>query len=408
MVTGYFYSTLFLFIFLIFFSNKRKNLAPNCCWSLPGCPSPGNLLTSRKNRHQFVLAFSLTIETVTFIIFKPDNVPLAIPLSYVNWDSFSMGWVTRKIVAVNFYALYYYPIFLCVQQSSNFSRVLGACQCFILFAFSIVKLVVCGSDGLTEMAIPILAALVTQVAAWLLGVSLVFDIFKRRKSGQKSGSKTNVKGEISTPTTWLKNFTAKDDNILSETHFEEHVKYILTKPKERSNSISYYKWDCLKLFKQHPGFIYSSRVLSSSLLAFLIIYELLLILCGEYLVELIDNAKEASDNLGAISQLSVAAYVLFTGNNNTSEVTSNDPAYFGRIAMGILDGAWISLLICIIIVSILSIWNCVAQIFIYKNHFRKLLRGHKVNLQTQKLAASGAITSTLKYGSYRVVPDNCA
>ena len=95
-----------VFFSLLIFGIKRKNLWPGCCFQRPGAPSPGNLITSRKNRLAYTLIFGLTVETVFLIIFEPDSVPLAIPLSYINWDSFGMGWITRKILAINFYAIF--------------------------------------------------------------------------------------------------------------------------------------------------------------------------------------------------------------------------------------------------------------------------------------------------------------
>ena len=392
MITSYFYTALVIFSLLIF-GIKRKNLWPGCCFQRPGAPSPGNLITSRKNRLAYTLIFGLTVETVFLIIFEPDSVPLAIPLSYINWDSFGMGWITRKILAINFYAIYYWPLFLSVRQNNFIGLLLGFFQTAVLFAYKIIALVICGSDGKTNMTSQSFRALTTLICGFVLMLVLLRKMIKLVKISKTDNNRSIL-------------FTADDseDNFLFETHHEKHVEYLLSSDQNKKIlSRNYPKWDCLKKFKNHPGFLYSTRILSSSFLALLIIYQLMIFMSDEIKSMIatsneLANSEEAS---GGLIQVVILLYVVFTGNDPTQALQEN-ASIFSKAAAALVDGAWISLIVCLIISLLISISGLILQIPIYKRHYRKLLQGNKTHLQTQKLTAPGAVTATLKYGAYSI------
>ena len=377
MVTVYFYVAIFLTLTLLFLT-KRKNACLGCLNGYFGIASPGNLLTSRRHRWAYVLAFGITIETITNIIFNPDQVPLAYPLALIDWDSFSMGWITRKILAINFYMIYYYPMFVSITMQTFWGYLIGIVQIIGLMIIKIYSLAACAGDA--NIAVLILVGLTTLIcqAAMIIYFLAKIVYFFRNGGPQHNKHKNWMKPEY------------EASYILHENYPELHVKSLFT-PKEKRNENL-----ILKFYKLKAGFLYSGRVLTSSALAILIIYQITVIICAGTIPDMIDSANNFSDETSALFAMVTLLFTIFKGE----QPTNSDAGTLVGLVQGFLDGAWISLVVCVVISLLFAIFNAFFQIVVYRRNIRELYKGKKTNLNTKQLASSGAITSTLKYGAY--------
>ena len=409
LITGYAY-TISIIVYgsmLIRLCRRQKHIVPTI----------GDLMSSRKHRYQIVLGYAIMVQTVFDIIFLPDQVPLAMPLSFINWGGFRMGWIIRKICAINFYCGVYLPLFVGIRQATIFSRILVFFQSLFFFCLTITGVVICSNDAnSSEFLVLIFGNLPQLCSCILLCLSMIFEISKQMRLIKKVQSSSKFSENLKTDLLTFMFNVDEPQSLFDEPHHEVRVKYLLskksTKPEiEAKNFNSKFSF-VLARGKQfisqtiqiEPGFIYSTRVLSSSLLAFLIIYQFLVTICLTKAIEIENNLSKSEDNF---ENVIVLVYQIFSGDANATIVDLYDLPNFDYESVNslietIIFATWVSFVVSLGISALASFWNVIIQILIYKDHYKKLLQGIHVELNIQQLTAVNAVNSTLKYGSYLI------
>ena len=347
MTTIYFYIAILL-TFLLLLLTKRKNACISCFNGFFAVASPGNLLTSRRNRWTYVLAFGITLETIANIIFQPDLVPLAYPLAYVDWGSFGMGWILRKIVAINFCMIYYYPMFVSVTMQTFWGFVIGFVQIVFLMVIKLYSLAACASDA--NLVVLILVGLVTLVCQTMMIVYLLVKIvyFFKKENSTRNWIKTEYEASY----------------ILHEDYPRIHVESLLTKKDNRNERI------IAKIYKVKSGFLYSGRVITSSVLAVAIIYQITVIIVAETIPDMIASANNFGEESGAMFALITLLFTVFTGKQPADE----DSGTLLDLVQDFYDGAWISLVVCTVVCLCFALFNALFQILVYRRDIRALYR----------------------------------
>ena len=113
----------------------------------------------------------------------------------------------------------------------------------------------------------------------------------------------------------------------------------------------------------------------------MIIYQLTVIIAAGTIPDMIDSANNFSDQTSSLFAMVTLLFTIFKGE----QPTDSDAGTLVGLVQGFLDGAWISLVICVVISLLFAIFNAFFQIVVYRRNIRELYKGKKTNLNTFKV-----------------------
>ncbi|XP_077989011.1 stimulated by retinoic acid gene 6 protein-like isoform X1 [Glandiceps talaboti] len=260
----------FATIVALSFLQRRKYLWLNKLKGRPGIIYPVNVLDDRKYRYSYAAAFGLAAGSVASFFIQ--SLFIGNPFSGLG----PIGKVLVLILIVLIYGILYYPVFVCITMESIVSYVIGTIYSWIFLSYQILQLFLC-TGGFPVWMTFLLLMPVILCAVFLsvrFPVFLVKLLLEYRDTGQL---------QINFVERMSKTYQAKyvktllyGHNTLKNERQNEKVP-----ENERELSIcerwqSRFKTIFNKIYVPRPGFRYSTRLLSTMVIAFIVIYELFL------------------------------------------------------------------------------------------------------------------------------------
>ena len=388
-------------------------------FSKSGLPRFGDLILGKENRLIWVCLHVAMCETIFLILFDTSN--LAMPFFNIDWRIFytEVSPILFRIVAIIFYFFFYSGIFVATAHSTVFNLVIGsgwlgyhiALLCLdlhLLIPWFGIDLKI--PEIIFAMRGPTIIAYILILGYYLKELHLRF-VLSRYQTGEDTGTSFFYKIFCDTGRQEISEqlFSISPNSNYSEElktfSFYQEVDALLNPSRNITNYSNSFYWQFLsKLgYKPKHGYRYPIKVLCGVACTLVLIWDVLHNFFWVYLPlagliiegsnELVEKAQEVHDMVRTYDA------ILFNGTllGNNSTVTAE------RISIYIIDTANIFYITFLIAMGI-ALLNCLVGILNhllqFRYHNRRIRRGYRQDIPTDKLNAFTCISSGMKYGAY--------
>ncbi|XP_072038888.1 stimulated by retinoic acid gene 6 protein-like [Amphiura filiformis] len=369
----------FFIIGIFAFTSPRKRLWPNCCSQRPSIAFPVNLIDEFEESWMFACGFAIMTTSILDLFtgnfyYDPDISHLPSMLQGTIWGLI----VVLNVLQVSFA---YYPILLCltnIKKHPAKANGIGLAYTAIWTYYYVYRMYECPLDeGLigavnTAMLAPIYLCYLILNGRFILGIYHIAKGYLDKLDGQQVVKKPKNKLGMS--------------DAFRKTHYYERVKFLLQKPSEEppeEKSLSVRLRE--KVYPLHTGFKYSRRMVCTSVLAGLALYELglfYLLAVGQSLVSLKDIFRDG----GYLDEI-------FELANATEQFEDF------QFTVKVLDDTfWPTTYIAMTIMAVFGIH----MHWCYRIHTLQMWRGDRSFCPAEKFAFSTKVVASLRFSGYHV------
>ena len=402
------------------FGNRRKNLWQDILNGRPSMPRYGDLVLGTENRKFYICLHMMMCETLYLILFARTEVIMPYSGSWSWYLYAGSGYlgstVVFRIVAVIFYFFFYSPLFIGIAHTTLFNMTF--CWLWLTYFLALVCIdlhyvtpwfkvvngfvpeqifmvrfptILAGSILWCLVSYGILSR-IRNITENFKSKSLFYKFFKyqlMREPLTKLFDSDEVEGE---------NGTGNYSEYMKQSPYYQEVDGILNPIRSEENFRNFY-WQFLRKIGYKPkyGFQFPTRVLCGLACTVVLLYDGVTVICWSFAPTLRDWLADSTTYIETAR--GIAPVLIQTGvvSNNSFFANPDKVAQYGRAAA-------VAAFSCFIIALVFAITNAFIGILFhlrtFRFHLRRVRRGYRADIPTDKIASFSAISAGMKYGAY--------
>ncbi|XP_031570819.1 stimulated by retinoic acid gene 6 protein-like isoform X2 [Actinia tenebrosa] len=356
-------------IIIVLMFMKRRTKRTKCCDGRPGIQPPVDFLGSEENRFSFALAYGAMAVTVTGLFANKllsSNTGVVFTIEGPPWISVFQG-----IVSVISIGTMYLPLFLCLSTDA---KILGSVMGFLFTGYRLAVLIIvvlrCPIDRTTAFIYwPVFFDLPTILSHIFLIIRFltIFFLELKKECNRNETSYTVLLGE--------------ETDFKIDPHYEAHVKTLLEGVRKSDTNKWYVKGRNF-VYTPQPHFKYSVAMLSTVIVAGIIIYEFV-ILVGGVFVGLFINIKK--------STVSSKEVIILLQGQETYDIT-----------IQIYDILIITFLVSSIVAALYTYFQMYRMLIAHRNHVIKLIKSDRRFLPRTLQPPESMVGMSLRFCGYQI------